>query len=37
MGARNKDLFILEEEMTAVSDEVYFPQMTVQKDKKVRK
>jgi ferredoxin--NADP+ reductase len=24
MGARNKDLFILEEEMTAVSDEVYF-------------
>jgi len=23
-GARNKDLFILEEEMTAVSDEVYF-------------
>ena len=24
MGARNKDLFILEKEMTAVSDEVYF-------------
>ena len=24
MGARNKDLFILEEEMAAVSDEVYF-------------
>ena len=24
IGARNKDLFILEEEMTAVSDEVYF-------------